>query len=194
MALCCAAIETDVVEVALRHKPAALLALSPKGTVPVLQLPDGSVIDQSLDIMHWALGQHDPEGWLTQRNANESAEAAQWITSNDALFKPLLDRYKYAERHPELTKPAHRDAAVQAFIQPLDQQLRSQAFVLGGRASLADVALFPFVRQFAGVDAAWFATAALPGLQVWLAHWLQSPWFTRVMALPLPTPTPGAGQ
>ncbi|MBC7707461.1 MAG: glutathione S-transferase N-terminal domain-containing protein, partial [Rhodoferax sp.] len=95
MALRYAGIDVEQCEVALRDKPAAMLAISAKGTVPVLQLVDGRVIDQSLDIMQWALGQSDPDGWLV---AGDSQEAPRWVRLNDEIFKPLLDRYKYAER------------------------------------------------------------------------------------------------
>lgn len=180
MAIWRSGVQVCVQEVALRNKPAALLATSPKGTVPVLVLPgaDGpQVIDQSLAIMHWALWQHDPDAWLRM-----SASTSDWVVRNDEVFKPLLDRYKYANRHPDLTPQAHRQAALEGHILALDSRLRHCAFVQGEQACLADVAVFPFVRQFAGVDPAWFAQAPLPGLQRWLHHWLVSPMFTAVMA------------
>ena len=182
MAIWQSGVPVHIQEVALRNKPAALLAASPKGTVPVLVLAEeqgNRVIDQSLDIMHWALAQNDPQGWLAQ---SDLAHMMDWIDQNDRDFKPLLDRYKYADRHPSLTPLEHRTAALDGFVSALDARLRNSAFLLGDRACLADVALFPFIRQFAAVDSAWFDAADLPGAQRWLGHWLASPLFSAVMA------------
>jgi glutathione S-transferase len=165
-------------EVVLRDKPAAMLEISPKGTVPVLQLPDGRVLEESLDIMHWALQQNDPGGWL---RTGDSAEQGALIARNDTNFKPLLDRYKYAERFPEKSAVAWRHAAIAAHLAELEVRLTKHAFLLGDTASLADAALFPFVRQFAAVDAAWFEKAPLPALRRWLKVWLASPLFAAVM-------------
>lgn len=165
-------------EVALRNKPVELLRASPKATVPVLVLPDGTVIDQSLDIMVWALRQSDPDGWLSGVDAGA---VAHWIGLNDGLFKALLDRYKYAERHPALSRAAHRGNALDAFVGPLDTRLRECPAVCGDRVSIADVALLPFVRQFAMVEPNWFDAAPLPGVQAWLGRWLQSELFRAVM-------------
>jgi UPF0176 protein len=166
-------------EVVLRNKPAALLALSPKGTVPVLHLPDGRVLEQSLDIMRWALAHHDPAGWLTQAPA-EAIQAL--IDTNDLQFKPLLDRYKYPERHPEQTQAAYRDQAVACMLTPLDQRLQTSRHLLSDQTSLADMALLPFVRQFAQVDRAWWDDAELPALRQWLHTLVSSELFEAVMA------------
>ena len=166
-------------EVVLRDKPAALLALSPKGTVPVLQLPDGRVLEQSLDIMRWALAQHDPAGWLTQAPA-EAMQAL--IDVNDLQFKPLLDRYKYPERHPEQAPAAYREQAMACLLAPLDQRLQTSRYLLSAQASLADMALLPFVRQFAQVDRAWWDDAAPPALRQWLHTLVSSELFEAVMA------------
>ncbi len=178
LAIRAAGIRVELREVALRSKPSEMLAISPKGTVPVLLLPDGDVIDQSLDIMRWALSQNDPLGWLNRANAQE------WqvlIDINDGPFKRLLDSYKYPDRHPEL--PAHhwRDAAVELLLKPMDSRLQVHAQLLGDNTSLADIALLPFVRQFAQVNADWFATAPLPALQRWLKDHVDSPLFDSVM-------------
>jgi glutathione S-transferase len=178
MALRYAGVPVDVHEVALREKPAALLAVSPKATVPVLITPEGTVIDQSLDIMQWALHQSDPDGWLT----GSTPAAQHWVTLNDDIFKPLLDRYKYAGRYPELSATAHRSRALAALVQPLDAQLQKTQWLLGPHVSWADVALFPFVRQFAGVDNAWFSAQPLPAVQAWLGTWLASSLFNDVIA------------
>jgi UPF0176 protein len=165
-------------EVVLRHKPAELLAASPKGTVPVLVLPDGTVIDQSLDIMRWALARHDPQGWLSTATA---ADMQQWITLNDVTFKPQLDRYKYPERHPERTAAQWREQGIETLLGPMNDRLVQHAQLLGDQVSLVDMALLPFVRQFAQVDAEWFAQAPLPGLQRWLQAHLAKPLFESVM-------------
>lgn len=193
MALAAAGIAVTLHEVALRDKPAALLLASPKGTVPVLVLPDGRVIDESLDIMRWALGHGDPLGWLREA---DDPRAASWLHRNDALFKPLLDRYKYAPRFPELSQPGHRALAVAALVDPLDVCLREDAFVLGDRPSWVDVAVFPFVRQFTMVEPAWFDLAPWPGLHRWLGYWLQHGLYAAVMdkqgAWAAPTPSNAA--
>jgi glutathione S-transferase len=178
MALGLAGIAYETVEVSLRAKSPELLAISPKRTVPVMQLPDGTVLEQSLDIMRWALVQNDPEGWLT---AVDAQEMNQWIALCDDTFKPLLDRYKYANRHPELTLAQHRVKAMSAFILPLENALRAKRDK-GCRPSLADMAMFPFVRQFAAVDQKWFDGAPLPATQSWLSRWLASELFAKCMA------------
>jgi len=181
MALGLAGIAYQTVEVSLRSKPPALLAISPKGTVPVMQLPDGTVLDQSLDIMRWALAQNDPEGWLT---GHEESEINRWIALCDDLFKPLLDRYKYANRHPQFTMEQHRERAISAFILPLELALQAKRrhHAEACRTSLADVAMFPFVRQFAAVDQVWFDAEPLPATQAWLSRWGGSDLFAKCMA------------
>lgn len=166
-------------EVALKAKPAAMLAISPKGTVPVLRLPSGEVIDQSLAIMRWALAQHDPLSWL---DGVDTPEAQALIARNDGPFKRLLDAYKYPERHPAQPQAAWRDQAMAEMLAPLDARLRTQAQLLSEHPTLVDMALLPFVRQFAMVDAAGWAQAPLPALRNWLAGHLASPLFQGVMA------------
>ncbi|MEO8545066.1 MAG: glutathione S-transferase [Burkholderiaceae bacterium] len=181
MALAQAGIVVRIREVTLRDKPADMLALSPKGTVPVLQLPDGQVLDESCEIMLWALQQCDPQSWLPHTQAQADL-AYGWIARNDEEFKPLLDRYKYATRHPGCTQEQHRQHALHAFVAPLDAVLRERAYLLGDAACWADVALFPFVRQFAMVEPVWFAQAPLAELRRWLALWSASTLFHAVMA------------
>ena len=177
-------------EVVLRDKPAALLAVSPKATVPVLQLPTAEVLEESLDIMRWALKQNDPQQWLPaeealldQREQREQQEQQErhWVALNDGPFKQLLDRYKYASRHPE--RPAHsdRDEAVQLMLAPLNAQLAHSQFLLRDSVTLADMALLPFVRQFVACDEAWFATRPLPHLQRWLLQLSTTQLFDSVM-------------
>lgn len=176
MAIWAANIQVEVREVSLRDKPAHLLQISPKGTVPVLQLPDGTVLEQSLDIMHWALTQNNPQGWL---NADRDAVNAL-ITINDGAFKQALDRYKYPDRYPGHPQTFYREQGEQ-FLQRLETALQQHASLLGDSASMADVAIFPFIRQFSAVDAEWFASSSYPKLRVWLAGWLESPLFAEVM-------------
>jgi len=172
LALRAAGVAVEIREVLLRDKPAALLAASSKGTVPVLVLPGGAVLDESLEIMLWALRQHDPLGWL------QAADGAALIALNDGPFKILLDRYKYAR--DAACEP--RDAAVALLLAPLERGLAQGPYLLGPRCSLADVALLPFVRQFAAVDAAWFAQEApLPRLREWLQRLLLELQFEAVM-------------
>ena len=165
-------------EVVLRDKPAALMAASAKATVPVLQLPDGTVLDQSLDIMHWALNRHDPQGWLC---AEETDEVQAWVKRNDGPFKALLDGYKYASGHPGRSAHHDRDDGVDLMLKPLNARLAERRFLLRDAISLADMALLPFVRQFAACDKAWFASAPLPHLQAWLAQLTTTPLFSAVM-------------
>ncbi|MDF0378320.1 glutathione S-transferase [Methylophilus sp. YYY-1] len=176
MAIWAANIQVEVREISLREKPAHLLQISPKGTVPVLQLPDGTVLEQSLDIMQWALAQNDPQGWL---NADHDAVNAL-ITINDGEFKQALDRYKYPDRYHEQAQLGYREQGEQ-FLQRLEAALEQHDYLLGDKPSMADVAIFPFIRQFAAVDADWFASSAYPKLRVWLEGWLQSPLFEKVM-------------
>jgi glutathione S-transferase len=176
MALRYAGVAVAQREVVLRDKPAAFIALSAKATVPVLQLSSGTVLEQSADIMRWALAQNDPAHWLENSPASEAL-----ITQNDTVFKPLLDRYKYANRHAELTPTQHREACLAEHIDALDARLKSTPFLLGAQVRLADVALFPFVRQFAAVDTAWFALSQLHGVQRWLSELEGSALFESVM-------------
>lgn len=176
MAIWAANIQVEVREISLREKPAHLLQISPKGTVPVLQLPDGTVLEQSLDIMQWALAQNDPQGWL---NADPEAVNAL-ITINDGDFKKALDRYKYPDRYPEHTQAYYREQGEQ-FLQRLEAALEQHDYLLGHKPSMADVAIFPFIRQFAAVDAEWFASSLYPKLRGWLEGWLENPLFAQVM-------------
>jgi glutathione S-transferase len=167
-------------EVDLRNKPATLLALSPKGTVPVLHLPDGRVLEESWDIMAWALAPDDPDGWwrLAQSPGN-----LDLLHLNDGDFKHYLDRYKYPDRYPEdgRSRDALRAHAVAALLVPLEARLRCQPYLGGATPCATDLAIFPFVRQFAGVDPRWFADQDLPALQAWLAAWLDSRLFEACM-------------
>ncbi|NVZ87653.1 glutathione S-transferase [Pseudomonas yamanorum] len=178
MALRYSGVALQIIEVSLKAKPAEMLALSPKGTVPVLSV-DGRVIDESLAIMRWALAQNDPEGWLLEDDGATQA----LIEENDQGFKYQLDRYKYAERYPEQPMEHYR-AEGEVFLSKLEGLLAQREYLLAGHLSLADVALAPFVRQFAHVDREWFGRAPYPRLQAWLQRFLESPLFIAIMAKP----------
>ncbi|MBC7700753.1 glutathione S-transferase [Aquabacterium sp.] len=180
LALKCAQVPLELREVALRHKPEAMLAISPKGTVPVLQLPGGQIIDESLDIMNWALQQADPQGCLPRSDDHQATH--DLIARNDGPFKVLLDCYKYPERHPGHTRANYRNQAIELCIHDLNQRLIQAPCLLGDKLSLADMAIVPFIRQFAQVDADWFAGAPFPALRIWLNQWVESPLFHAVMA------------
>ena len=177
MALSYAGIAVDAREISLKDKPAHMLQVSPKGTVPVLVLPDGTVIEQSLDIMQWALQQHDPDGWLKA----DPLQTKQLIAENDGTFKQSLDRYKYAIRFPEHPAEYYRQQGEQ-FLAALEQRMQQQAFLMRDTVSLADIAIFPFVRQFAAVDQPWFDSANYIRLRSWLEQMVESELFERVMA------------
>ena len=161
-------------------EPPSMLALSPKGTVPVLWLPaESRVIDESLDVMLWALRQHDPQGWLP--SPAEEAAVMQWVAQNDGPFKRHLDRYKYPQRSGLDSGEADRDLGAQWLMQ-LDARLSQQAFLSGQRWGLLDAALAPFVRQFAHTDPTWFATQPWPSLVAWLTAFEGSAAFAQIMA------------
>ncbi len=177
MTLAYATVDYETREVSLRDKPRDLLALSPKGTVPVMRLIDGTVLEQSLDIMMWTLAQHDPQQWLAPGHSHALPDVC------DADFKPRLDRYKYANRHPEQSLEQHRADAAQ-FVTHLEEILGSQSHLCGAQHSWVDTAVFPFVRQFARCEPSWFATAPYPRVKHWLASIAASDFFLRAMAKP----------
>lgn len=176
MALRYADVAVDIREISLRDKPAHMLQVSPKGTVPVLVLLDGKVIDQSLEIMRWALQKNDIDGWLPF----DTVETEQLIAENDGSFKQALDKYKYAIRFPEHSAQDYRSQG-EVFLRKLEDKLEKTCFLIGDTLSLADIAVFPFVRQFSGVDAAWFESADYPKLKAWLQSLVESELFRRVM-------------
>lgn len=162
----------EIREVKLSAKPAELIAASAKATVPVLVLPDGAVIDESLDVMRWALRRHDPDGWL-------DGDDGALIAANDGPFKHALDRTKYPERHD--SDPAVHRADALKFLETLEARMVGNANLCGPGMTLADAAILPFVRQFAAIDRVWFASQPLPATQAWLARHLTSPLFEAAM-------------
>ncbi|HEY8879589.1 MAG TPA: glutathione S-transferase [Roseateles sp.] len=180
MALLQAGRDFEAVEVSLRDKPASLLALSPKATVPVLQLPDGSVIEESWDIMRWALDAPDGQGWWARAQSPANLDL---LERNDGGFKHHLDRWKYPQRYASeaLTPDAHRDKALDVLLRPLEARLHGAPYLGGATPCATDLAVMPFVRQFASVDPAWFARLDLPSVRAWLNGWLISPLFAACM-------------
>ena len=182
MALHYAGVRCELREVVLRNKPPEMLAASPKGTVPVLVAPrDGGasdVIDESLDVMLWALAQHDPDGWLNV----DAAQADHLIAANDDDFKIWLDRYKYPDRDDDPDQ-ARMDARAECerFLTALEQRLNEHRFVMGDAVSFVDVAIFPFIRQCAFVDRDWFEASPFKRLNQWLSYFLETDLFAAVM-------------
>lgn len=188
MALLVAGIAFDAHEVSLRDKPPEMLAISPKGSVPVMRLPEGVVLEQSWDIMRWALEPQATKAWW--RGA-QAADNLEWLAKNDGLFKHQLDRYKYPERYNEPDREIFREQAVTSFLSPLNSRLEKSKFLGGNEPCATDLALFPFVRQFAAVEPKWFELMLLPALQAWLADWLSHPLFVQCMhKLPSQTTVP----
>ncbi len=162
----------EIREVKLSAKPAAMIEVSEKATVPVLILPSGQVLEESLDIMHWALGEQDTEGWLVR-------DGHDLIETNDGPFKHHLDRYKYSARHD--TDPLEHRAAALDILQRLETLLTGNINLCGEERGIADMAIFPFVRQFAATDREWFDQAPVPKLRNWLDDHIASPLFQAVM-------------
>lgn len=178
LALCSAGVPIELREVVLKNKPADMLALSPKATVPVMQLTCGEVIDESLDIMRWALQQNDPNNWLD----TEPETTAQLIAENDGELKPWLDRYKYFERYPEHNQLYYREQLCH-FLQHWEQRLGSNngMGLVANHHTLADTAILPFLRQLAHTDLNWFESAPYPYLQQWLEQFKHSQAFVKSM-------------
>lgn len=173
MAIANSGLQVELREVSLRDKPQSLLDISPKATVPVLMTEENKVIDESLDIMMWALQQLDPNHWLN--NINYAL-----IENNDGLFKHWLDRYKYADRYPEHTQKFYRQQGEQTLAM-LEQALTKTVFLSGDHITLTDVAIFPFIRQFVSVEQGWFEQAPYQKTRLWLDKWLTSDLFKITM-------------
>ncbi|WP_367107482.1 glutathione S-transferase [uncultured Psychrobacter sp.] len=177
LAILFADLQVELREIVLKSKPPQMLTISPKGTVPVLQLSGGTVIEESREIMMWALDQNDPQGLL---DTEVLVQANALIDKNDNKFKYWLDRYKYADRHTDLTQTEYRQRG-EKFLQILEELLTKNSFLLGDSVSIADIGIMPFVRQFAHVDREVFYNLPYPNLQRWLQEWLAHPIFLQVM-------------
>lgn len=168
-------------EIILRDKPEEMLKVSPKGTVPVFVKNDGAIIDESLDLLKWALSQNDPMGWLKC----DLEAAAALITANDTDFKHHLDRYKYASRYSDDAKRGDIDMShrleAQKYIQDLEVRLTDGPYLLGETQSIADIAIFPFIRQFSNVESEWWASAPYTKTGEWLERHLGASLFKDIM-------------
>jgi glutathione S-transferase len=173
MAVAVSGVKVELREVVLRDRPTELLEASPKGTVPVLVMSNGSVVDESLDIMRWALAQNDPEAWMEH-------EDPKLIALNDGPFKHALDRYKYPHRYGLAEGLAHRNLAG-AHLEMLENTLVSAPYLAGSERGFTDIAMFPFVRQFAATNTDWFAAQPWPALQQWLGNLVSSDLFGHIM-------------
>jgi glutathione S-transferase len=180
LAVQAAGVEVDLREITLKEKPTQMLLASSKGTVPVLVLPDGTVIEQSLDIMLWALEQSDPKHWLPQ-DPTAMNDAFAGIAMNDGPFKLALDRYKYPARFALTDGNAYRSNEGATVLQQWEGRLAEQPYLNGTHWGLLDAAIAPFVRQFAHTDTVWFAEQDWPQLQRWLASFEASSAFAGVM-------------
>lgn len=170
-------------DVVLKNKPAEMLAASPKGTVPTLVLPSSQVIDESLDVMLWALNQSDPDNLLYNNSgsANALADMLALIQQFDEQFKTCLEQYKCAKRYHEGNLVECRQAC-EIYVQDLEQRLTQHEYLFGQQESLADIALLPFIRQFAKVERSWYVQSPYANIKKWLNRYLQSAMFTKVMA------------
>ena len=188
MALLQAGVAYQAHEVSLRDKPPAMLAVSPKGTVPVLVLANGDVLEQRWDIMRWAYAQAgDKDTWWARAQTPENQAL---LALCDGEFKVHLDRYKYPQRFDDALGTAHHAShAVAVLLKPLEATLKDQPQLGGSTPCAADMGIFPFVRQFAAVDPAWFDTSPLPAVKAWLAGWLTHPLFEAAMVKKAKTET-----
>lgn len=179
LAICYSGVAVELREVLLKEMPESLLSVSSKGTVPVLILPGGTVLDESWDIVQWALRHSDPENWL---GPNESylLQTEELLAINDGDFKAALDRYKYADRYPQRSAVDYRNQG-EEFLAQLELRLASRSFLLSDVVSVADISIFPFIRQFAAVDPDWFKKSPYQKLGAWLNYWQTSALFAAVM-------------
>ena len=176
MALKYSGIQVEHREIQLRNKPLSMLRASPKGTVPVL-CADGMVLEQSLDIMRWALAQSDPDGW----SLVDGPISQSWIEKNDGPFKTLLDQYKYLNRYPDLSEEVLLSEASALMLKPMEESLQTSQYLLGSKLSWVDVAIFPFIRQFSMVNPQQFESLPFVLTQKWLQQHIDSELFQSVM-------------
>ena len=167
-------------EVDLKNKPLELLKASPKGTVPVLHLSNGHVIDQSLDIIEYALKQNDPGG-INNVDVEDQKIVNRLIERNDKIFVPILNKYKYFTRYPQETQSSYREQIELHFLQPMSTQLKLFPYLIGQKLSVADIAIFPFIRQFTLVDPNWSLELYYSSLATWLKKFIEDPYFKIIM-------------
>jgi glutathione S-transferase len=179
MAIKRSGIAVELREVILSDKPAEMIAASPKGTVPILILPDETVIDESYDIMCWVLAINDPDKWLPESEILRQ-KMNDLIETNDGSFKECLDKYKYAARFPEYSVEVYRHQA-EGQLQMLENLLVESDYLIGDHMTMGDIAIFPFIRQFAFVDKNWFDQSQYIKLRAWLESILNMDAFTDIM-------------
>lgn len=172
-------------EVVMNALPMEMLSASPKGTVPVLQFDDSSVIDESLNIMIWALHQNDPNNVLCHEQPDLFPIMLNLINRNDNEFTVSLEKYKAASRYHDIDEVHYRQQC-EIFIFHIEQQLIKHHYLMGTRPSLADYALLPFIRQFSRVDRKWYLTAPYPNLKRWLIKQYENPLYSKSMRKDLP--------
>lgn len=177
LAVAASEVQVELREIILRDKPIEMTSISAKSTVPVLQLLDDTVIDESLDIMFWSLGIKDSLDLLAEPFLED---AKQLIVINDHSFKPCLDKYKYASRFPEMSENEYRKKC-EFFLNELEARLSQSRYLCGGKITLADLAIFPFIRQFYGVDRTWFEQSTFGFVRQWLFEQMESELFNSVM-------------
>lgn len=175
IAISVSAVRFELREILLKEKPPQMLDASIKGTVPVAVFANDMVIEESLELMLWSLAQNDPYNWL-----DDLDQSLDFIHTNDMSFKPWLDRYKYHVGYPDQSQADYRDRCGEFLIR-LEQKLSPHKFLLGNQARLADVAVFPFIRQFAFVDKEWFDDGPYPHTRAWLDSWVASGLFASIM-------------
>ncbi|MCV2403732.1 glutathione S-transferase [Marinomonas sp. C2222] len=181
-------VKVSLREVVLKSKPEALLALGSRSTVPQLIDTDGQRYPESMDIIYWALERtqrSDLKTFIWPASLQQQYKIRVWITYNDQVFKYWLDRYKYADRHPEFSESYYRDKGC-IFLQRLNKRLSQRRYLFGEEMSLVDMALFPFIRQFAGVDRAWFDASSYENVKAWLESFTESSLFKEVVMPKLP--------
>lgn len=181
MAIYYSGVNVELREILLKDKPKQMLEASPKGTVPVIKLTDGKVIEESRDVIFWALSQNDPDNWYEDFTEEQQSAIQFLINRNDMDFKPWLDKYKYSVGYPEYSQEHYRTNA-EVYLADLDARLRESQFLMGNQLTVADIAIFPFIRQFAFVDKAWFDQTNYTALRLWLEALLESKLFIAIMA------------
>jgi len=168
-------------DLVLSNKPSEMMKASPKGTVPVLVLANGTVIEESLEVMLWAFQQADPDNLMHNHINNAQSDMLMLINEFDTDFKTALEQYKCAKRYQEKNIIQQRELC-QQYLERLEQRLTKHLFLMSDKESLADIALLPFIRQFAKVERQWYLQSPYPNVRQWLNNYLQSPMFTKVMA------------
>lgn len=180
MALVYSAVECELREVVLRDKPPSLLEYSPKGTVPVLILSDGTIIEESMDVINYALSRGDPEG-LLDTTSEQSDDVEGLIVNNDKDFVKWLTRYKYFERHPEQTQAEYLQVIEENYLQEFEKRLSGHKYIVSDKKTKADLALIPFIRQFAYADKEYFYNCKYKKIIAWLEGFMSDPSFEVVM-------------